>query len=289
MGLLHQPKGQAYAEFVVALAILVPLMMFLPTMANLLSAQTEAHKAARYVAWERTAYPINQQKSDVELADEVESRFLVDPESGFGDAKAGFKRPWRDFGSPDLEGKVVDVDRQDVVVASAAPESATGGFRNASASLAGRGGQNNANHAIQLDTKQKTSLSIPISSDSSLLQATRITKVWFTERTPNADPEPPEDVIAGENRFFVASSSSIVSDSWVSVSEEMFFDRVSSLSASTKAGLDVSTWIPARALSLVGFEEIDQRLYRGERPSRDAFEMVGEEQSVNLPQRLQEY
>lgn len=287
---VHQPKGQAYSEFIVALAILVPLLMFLPTMANLLSAQTEAHKAARYVAWERTAYPINQQKSDAELAVEVESRFLIDPESGFGDAKVGFKRPWRDFGSPDLEGKVVDVDRQDVVVASGTPESATAGFRNASASLAGRGGQNNANHAIQLDTKQKTSLSIPISSDSSLLQATRISSVWFTERTPGADPEPPEDVIAdGKHRFFVASSSSIVSDSWVSVSEEMFFDRVSSLNANTKAGLDVSTWIPARALSLVGFEEIDQRLYRGETPSRDAFEMVDDEQSVNLPQRLQEY
>lgn len=285
---VRQPKGQAYAEFIVALAILVPLLMFLPTMANLLSAQTEAHKAARYVAWERTAYPINQSKTDSDIADEVKRRFLEYPESGFGEeADVGFRRPWRDFGSRDLEGKIVDLDRQAVVVASATPESATDGFVNASANIAGIGGQNNPNHAIQLNTKQTTRISIPI-SDNSLLQATRITSVWFAERIPDADPQPPRDVIADENRFFVASSTSIVSDSWVSVSEAMFSDRVSSLTSGSRNVLRAIEWVPAHALSFFGFDEIDEHLFRNEAPSA-AFEMVDDEQSVNLPQRLQEY
>lgn len=281
-------KGQAYSEFIVALAILVPLMMFLPTIANLLSAQTEAHKAARYVAWERTAYPVSAQKSDADLATEVETRFLVDPESGFGDQKSPFRRPWRDFGSADLDGKVIDFNGSGVAVVSEDPDSATAGLVNASARMAGVGGQNNADHAIQLDTKQKTRLSIPISSDNSLFQTTRITSVWFAERTPALDTPPPEDEIAGQSRFFVASSTSIVSDSWVSVNEGMFFDRVSGLTTGSRAALRAVELPGAQTLSLFGFEEIDQRLFRGEAASQ-AFEMVDDAQSMNLPQRLQEY
>ena len=89
--------GQSYIEMVISLLVLLPLLLMLPTMANLLSVQTEAHKASRYVAWEQTAYPIDARKLESVLGDEVEERFIEAPRSGFGDNVDAFRSPWRDF------------------------------------------------------------------------------------------------------------------------------------------------------------------------------------------------
>src|SRR3990167_8643009 len=69
-------KGQSSIEFLVSMAFLLPIALLLPTLANMLLVQTEAHKAARYAAWERTAYPVDQLKTTNNLSREVEDRFL---------------------------------------------------------------------------------------------------------------------------------------------------------------------------------------------------------------------
>ena len=287
-------EGQSYAEFVVARAILMPIMLMLPTVANLLSAQTEAHKAARFVAWERTAYPASEQKQDTTLAGQVQEKFLQHSESSFvpGSGSA-FVAPWRDWGSPaygaeaNLQGQILDFEDR-VVVVSDAPESATAGIPNASSRLDGVGGRGNSDDAIQLETMHKTRLSIPLNEESSLFKTTKVTSVWFQERTPDEDSGVPEDHIAGRNRFNVSSSASLVSDSWIPVNEEMLFDRVSDLSTPTRAGMRLVERPVSDTIRLLGFEEIDERMYRGENPN-DAFEMVDAEQSLILPERLKQY
>ena len=49
-------SGQAVTEFAVALMVFIPLVLFIVIIANMLHVQTTAHKAARYMAWERVAY-----------------------------------------------------------------------------------------------------------------------------------------------------------------------------------------------------------------------------------------
>lgn len=276
-------RGQSSVELAVAAAVIVPLMLLIPTMANLLSVQTEAHKAGRYIAWERTAYPVTAMKDNVELSDEVEQRFMRYPESGFGGSSVDREKLWRDFGSAGTPS-IVDLEsdnpnRDHIAIASDAPESSTSGFRNASARLAGVGGRYGQENAIQLRTQENTRLSIPISSRISLLNP---------DKNSSNALEAPEDPIAGRNRFYVSSSTALVADSWVPANEYMFFARVSDLTTPTRAGLRLVEMPFAGILNVAGFEEIDRRLFRGEAASA-AFEMVGDQQSVTLPPRLTEY
>lgn len=269
-------KGQSSVELLVAAAVLIPLILLIPTLANLLSVQTEAHKAARYVAWERTAYPITSQKTDAFLAGEVHERFLRDPESGFGATKSGKVKAWSDFGGRG-HPSVVDFNAG-VAMRSDVPTSSTSGFRNASARLDGVGRRYGEENAIRLRTQENTRLSIPIPSSISLLN---------TNSSGGAGAEP-EDPIAGGNRFHVSSATALVADSWVPANENMYFSRVSDLTSNTRAALRASEVGLARTLSWLGLEEIDEKLFRGE-ASADAFEMVDDQQSVSLPQRLTAY
>ena len=82
-------SGQAVTEFAVALMVFAPLVLFIVIIANMLHVQTTAHKAARYMAWERVAYTQADYDSKLNSAtdsfdQEISSRFLESNGAGFG-------------------------------------------------------------------------------------------------------------------------------------------------------------------------------------------------------------
>src|SRR3990167_700571 len=281
-------KGQSSIEFLVSMAFLLPVALLLPTLANMLLVQTEAHKAARYAAWERTAYPVDQLKTVNNLSREVEDRFLRRSTERFvnTNSQATTVTTWNDFR---YNRTMVDFTSQQVVATQfGQPRSATATSLNASAWLAGRGGQSNPNNAVQLGTLQSTRLSIPLRSDTSLLQATRPRDSLYFENDPGNAPVVPFDNVAQRNRFYVASSSALVADGWAAGNETMFRDRVSDIDRRFQNFQNFyQNGIVSRGLALV-FDELNEHMFVNSADERESFNMVDSNQSTNLPAYLKE-
>lgn len=278
-------KGQSIAEFLVSLAFFVPVLLLIPTLANMLLVQTTAHEASRYVAWERTAYSSADLKSGDEMAAEVQDRFLQSEDAGFGIGvpDASVVR-FRDFKT---STSMIDF-ASDVGMNVDSTRSATAGNQNTSAWLANRGGVLDPSNAVELDTLQSAKLTIPLSADLSLVQPTRAVNAWHYE--DDGEASPPLDPVAGESRFYIASSSALVADGWMSVSDEMFHDRVYGINTISRAAMNgYENSFVSSILSSVGFDEIPDRLFISDDGKRASLDMVDPEQSLNLPSSLKEY
>lgn len=273
MPMRKKASGQSAVELLVSAAVIVPIVLLIPTLANVLLVQTEAHKAARYVAWERVAYPQNQLKESADFARDVEDRFLRYSRSGFGGSLNGVEdsvnvlreTPWRDWGAPQSAQQTVGIIDYDsgVGMSVVTSSSATEGYINASAYLANRGGANR----IQLDTLQSGQLTIGLREDSSLLA--------------NAMSAASTDPVTGQPRYFIKSSSALVVDSWVPPNDAAFHTRVSGIGGGLRS---VANWYDplTRAFRSV-FQEIDEHLYVDTPGTRSAYDMVDPNQSLRLP------
>lgn len=283
---LLNSRGQSIAEFLVALMFLVPALLFIPTLANMLLVQTTAHKASRYVAWERTAYSAGDLKSSEDLEGEVQQRFYVDEDLGFGSEPTETRVRWQDFR---YRTSMVDFS-SGVRMDLGSSESATAFNTNASAWLAGAGGLEDPHNAIEIDTLQISKLSVPISSELSILRPMEKTAeaAWFHDRDAPL-PDAPVDPIAHQNRFYVASSSALVADGWTSASDDMFHDRVSGVNSISRRFQNFweNTMGLSGVLQTLGFDEIPRRLFTNSEGRRASLDMVDPEQSLNLP--LQAY
>lgn len=281
-------KGQSSIEFLVSMAFLLPVVLLLPTLANMLLVQTETHKAARYAAWERTAYPVNQLKTASNLSQDVENRFLRRPAERFANSSnsQAAVTTWTDFR---YNRTMVDFTSQQVVATQfRQPRSATADSQNASAWLAGRGGQNNPNNSVQLGSLQSTGLSVPLRSDTSLLQATRPHDALYFENDPGNAPVVPFDEVAQRNRFYVSSSSALVADGWAAGNETMFRDRVSDVNRRFQNFQDFyQNGVVSRGLALM-FGELNEHMFVNSANERESFNMVDSNQSTNLPAYLKE-
>jgi hypothetical protein len=77
-------RGQALAEFTIAAAfVLIPLFLMIPLLGKFMDMKATTIQAARYAAWERTAWYGNAdwaagQKSDAQIQSEVQQRFFAD-------------------------------------------------------------------------------------------------------------------------------------------------------------------------------------------------------------------
>lgn len=77
-------RGQAMAEFTIAAAfVLIPLFLMIPLLGKFIDMKATTIQAARYAAWERTAWYGNSdwaagQKSDSQIQSEVQQRFFAD-------------------------------------------------------------------------------------------------------------------------------------------------------------------------------------------------------------------
>lgn len=267
---MRHVAGQSSVELLVSAAVIVPFILLIPTLANLLLVQTEAHKAARHVAWERAAYPQNRLKDSSDFEADIEDRFLRYSAEGFGNSVSQKQETaWRDWGVaqpvPQAVG-LVDYD-SGVHVAVATSRSATEGYGNTSAFLANRGGAN----AIQLNTLQSGEISIGIKGDSSLLARSL--------SSPAADP------VTGEPRYFVRSSSALVVDSWVPPNDAAFHDRVGDIGGAQRNW--ASLHAPITALFRPIFRELDH-LFVDTPGTTSAFDMVDPQQSTRLPDYLKQ-
>lgn len=282
MTIRYRIKGQSITEFLVALLFLVPIILALPTLANMLSMQTEAYKAGRYVAWERTAYSSSNVKTDNQLSLEIENRFMVNDQQGFGDTAAiGDQARWHDF-----KNNLNMYDAAKGIAMQVSQSSATATQQNASAWLATN---KNTPTAVQINTMQTTKVSVPLRSNISLLQGTRNVNAWLTEADPAKDPAPPLDPIRNSHNFYLASSSAIVADGWEAVNDQMFHDRVYDITSTS--GNFLRFWengIFAKTFRNV-FKEIDTHLYSNTASPDDSFDMVDGSQSTNLPSNLKQY
>lgn len=77
-------RGQALTEFLgVTAFLLMPLFLLVPLVASLISHRQDVESAARYAAWERTAWhadgsgPADAYKSDARVAREIDARVLA--------------------------------------------------------------------------------------------------------------------------------------------------------------------------------------------------------------------
>lgn len=280
-------RGQSSVEFLISMAFLLPVVVLLPTLANMLLVQTETHKAARYVAWERAAYPSDHLKTASTLSSDIENRFLRRPNEQFSNA-ANTQLPymWTDFR---YNRPMIDFSSQQVVATNIdQSRSATADSQNASAWLRGRGGQNNPNNAVQLNTLQSAQVSVPLRSDTSLLQATRPVGALSFESDPANAPNVPLDQIANRNRFNVSSSSALVADGWAAGNESMFRDRVADTNRRFQSFQNFyQGGTVARGLALA-FDELDDHMFVNSE-QRESFNMVDSNQSINLPTNLKNY
>lgn len=266
-------RGQSSVELLVSAAVIVPIVLLIPTLANLLMAQTETHKAARYVAWERVAYPDGQLKTIEQQADDVEKRFFRNSRSGFGDSVAATEETiWRDWGRPQPnpsseEAGLIDYAASGGIAVNTVSSSATEGYTNTSAFLANRGG---AANAIQLNTLQSGELSVGVRGDSSLLGSAL--------SAPSIDP------VTGEPRFHTRSSSALVVDSWMPQNDAAFSARVRDIGRGAR-NIGPAYSLTAGLLRNV-FDEIDEHMYVNTPGTESPFDMVDPEQSMRLPPQL---
>jgi hypothetical protein len=80
----RRQRGQALAEFTIAAAfVLIPLFLMIPLLGKFMDMKATTIQAARYAAWERTAWYGSSewavgQKSDAQIQSEVQQRFFSD-------------------------------------------------------------------------------------------------------------------------------------------------------------------------------------------------------------------
>ncbi len=269
-------SGQSSIELLVSAVVLVPIILLLPTLANFLLAQTEAHKAARYAAWERTAYPDAQLKQGEQLAADIEERFFRYSTSGFSPQSVREETPWRDWGAqtPNDSGAANGIFNysQTIGIDIDSSKSSTANFSNHSAWLAGKGGPENA---VNLNTLQSTKLAVPLRQDNSLLKL--------------AVGDKPEDPITGQVGYYFSSSSALVADGWVPGNEQVFHARVADIGRGPRTFLRWYENNPVTRLLSGVFDEIEEHMYSSTEGTESSFDMVAPNQSQYLPSGLKMY
>lgn len=98
-------------EFFVSLLVFVPLFLFLPLVGKYQDIKHKALEASRYTAWERTVWAADTaswndgevNKSDAQLAAEVNSRMFSHPKQGFDSAIINDNPLWVTHGGHSLK------------------------------------------------------------------------------------------------------------------------------------------------------------------------------------------
>jgi hypothetical protein len=76
---VHAQRGQAMSEFIVALAVLVPMFLAVSYLGRYGDLQQRAQQASRYAAFQRTVQPSDAVLSDSTIADQMRARFFLAP------------------------------------------------------------------------------------------------------------------------------------------------------------------------------------------------------------------
>lgn len=268
-------KGQSLSELLVSLAVIAPLFILVPVMANYLDIQTATHEASRYVAWERTAYrDMSDMPDDVETL--VQERFVRRESGGFSLAQAGDDdKRWKDFGRNGLPS-LVDRTSNSAVSSGTLAMNINDPVSNSNI---------NAIEAMDSDALGVTAVSIPLDADGSLL-ATFSAGSDFLHRD-RSSISTPNDEVSGGARFHTKASAVLLADGGaVPVNEEAYTDITNTIVSTDGSRID--GWQgPLKLFNVITlgfFEEIDIL-----ESDNDGKQAVSEEQSLILPEGLVEY
>jgi len=258
-------RGSAITETLVYVGWLFPLLLLFFAVMQLIQVQTQTHKAARYVAWERTAYSGQdyQRRLDDQINgfdDEVVQRFFVNESSGFAsddvDDDSGVLRSrWDDWES---KRSIVDLDSG---VSIRGPNGDDTFINSATGFLESNSSRVNwlqDRSDVELNAIAAASLQVNFNADNNAA---------LTERanfTPHVD-----------------ASYVLIADSWAPVNEAAYSERVQGVRESVYS--NAQRWYQntqaTRFLAPL-FNEIDEKLFVN---GADSFEMVSPSQSTEIP------
>ncbi len=283
---VKRQEGQSVSEFIVTMAVLVPLLLVLASFSNLLSLNTETVEAGRLAAWERTVYAessefgVDSSYIEERIADNVRKIYLEKNYTDFGPGKE-----LNTASLPSIVDRTIN-GGQPVSVRTPSPGTIAGvGMVNENTRLVQTlRSALNSNIAMQ-----SPEISIAINSDYSLLKTVRFSSY---RRVDYDDPDSlPNDSIAGRNQFNTSSHSALVAGGWMPGSSSDFTVATSHVAFDGSGQDDLTgerqalgyfegdrTTYPA--LDFLGFDEVD--LVRGE----GGFDTTSDAQDTLLPTDL---
>lgn len=242
---LSNSKGQSISEFIVTMAVLVPLLLTLASFANLLTLSTETKEAGRLAAWERTVYNddvLTDSQIQNKIASNIREVYLDKNYSDFGPGKqlnAG--------ALPSIVDRTGNGGQPVSVNLNPDANIAGTSMVNEDSRLVSRLGFANASDAVM----QSPEISIAVNEDYSLLKLVSFNN--FRESVYQ-DQATPEDQIAGRSQFNISSRSALIAAGWMPGSEQDLQD-VTSQAAFDETGLRTYQGAGNFVFDLLGFEE----------------------------------
>lgn len=273
---LQKHKGQATSELLVSMAVLAPLFILIPVVANYLDIQTATHEASRYVAWERTAHTTIDPSS---IADQVQSRFVENESAGFSSSAGGVvDSRWQDYGrdySATNSSSLVNVDDVAAVSMQTLPTNITSPVDSSNIG---------AIQGMSANALAATSVSVPLDEDGSLF-AVFGRGASFLESSPDR-MSAPYDNIAQKHRFNTNSTAVLLVANNIIPQNDAAYTATTNTFVTTD-GSRLGGWqAPLKMLNVVTlgfFDELDILESGGD------LEAVSTEQSTILPEGLVEY
>ena len=272
-------KGQSVSEFIVTMAVLVPLLLVMASFANLLTLNTETVEAGRLAAWQRTVYKesdefgVDDAYIRDEIADSINEVYLQKNYTDFGPGKA-----LNTTALPSLVDR--SVNGGPVSVRTPTPTEIDGiAMVNNNTRLVQSLGEALTNSA----TLQSPEVSIAIDSDYSLLKAVKLT--GYRTATYENPENLPFDRVAGRNQFHTSSRAALIADGWMPGSSSNFAAVTSSV-AFDEDGLKAfqggdGLLSPYRVFDFFGFDEVEAVTR-----NRDGYTTSSDTQDSILPSDL---
>lgn len=217
---INRQLGQSVSEFLITMAVLVPLLLTLASFLNLLNLSTETVEASRLAAWERTVYKANSEygftTTDAlnKIEDNINDIYLSRNYTDYGPDKA--------FNTGTLPS-IVDrtVNGGQPVTVRVPDDTISGtGMATESTRLARQLGfvQGGGTNAALLSPE----VSIALNEDYSLFKAFNFKNYRKFEYT---DPTAPDDPIAGRPQFNLSGYTALIASSLYTTDPEELATR----------------------------------------------------------------
>lgn len=262
-------SGQAISEFLVAMLWLVPFALGFYTLAQMWNVQITTSKAARFMAWERTAYDNAGYQAKLNdptngFGAEITKYFFEEGGKGFGTNSSGTSREWKGWKTGQ---SMVDLTNGAAIQAPSATDTFKNDANSYLDSRMGRISWMKNRGGVELNTASGAILTVPYSQAD----------VYTLADSPAANPR-------------ATASYMLISDSWAPGSEQIYSDRVGEVQSKLVSGSHRLFLNSAFTRFAAGtFEELNQKLYVNQASPRDSFNMVSPTQSTALPSGLGYY
>lgn len=260
-------RGQAISEFLVYMAWLIPFVFMFVAIVQMIKVQTQTHKAARYVAWERTAYSgadYNSRLDDPEggFDAEIKQRFFLNESAPLNAVETVASRRWQDWKSHqsviDLENGIKLTNKLDV-------DPDNGSQPNPLSASDTQINWLSQRTAVDKDAFVAASLEVGFSTENN-----------YALSSVSVNPH-------------VNASYMLIADGWAPQNEAMFSERVEGVRE--RGYSNAQRWfensVATRFLSPI-FKEIGSKLFVNDQNPAASFNMVSPTQSTSVPTALLE-